>query len=114
MDTDGNEHRLGADDAGLPHLLVAGIKDEIGVGFLQAPLGEGSEGGIETLIDPRFSIRTLRRAKYRRKVDRKGKGLRAVPEAFHPLTLVHGEAQFKDVFTAFGGRVARFSEELKA
>lgn len=47
----GHEDHLGAHDARFPHSLVAGIEDEIGIGFLEKPSGQGTEGDIETRVD---------------------------------------------------------------
>ncbi len=42
------------------------------------------------------------------------KGFRAIPKTFHPLSLAHGDGQFQDVLTAFGGSVASIGEEFIA
>ncbi len=47
-------------------------------------------------------------------MDRQRKGFRAIPKAFHPLSLAHGDGQFQDVLAAFGGRVTSLGEEFIA
>ncbi len=63
-------------------------------------------------IQPRFSIRPLRRGKGGRETDRQGKGFGAIPKTFHPLSLAHSDREFQDVFTAFGGRVTGLGKEF--
>jgi hypothetical protein len=46
-----DQHRLAADDPCLPHPLVAGIQDQVGVGLLEAAAGELGQAHIQPLVD---------------------------------------------------------------
>ncbi len=51
VDADRDQDRLGTDHAAFAHLLVTGIEDEVGVGFVEASFGKLRECGIETVVD---------------------------------------------------------------
>jgi len=53
VDADGDQHGLGADDAVLADLLVAGVQDEVGVGLGERAPGEGGEAVVQPLVDGR-------------------------------------------------------------
>ena len=56
VDADGDQHGLGADDAVLADLLVAGVQDEVGVGLGERAPGEGGEAVVQPLVDGREGV----------------------------------------------------------
>jgi hypothetical protein len=47
VDADGDQHRLAPDHPGLADPLVARIEDQVRVGLVKAPLGEGLQRPVE-------------------------------------------------------------------
>ncbi len=53
IDTDGDQYRLAHHHAGLAHLLVAGVEDEVGEGLSERATGKGGEALVQPLVDRR-------------------------------------------------------------
>lgn len=53
VDADSDQHRLAHDDAGLTHLLIARIEDEVRKRLLKGAPGKGSEALVQPLVDGR-------------------------------------------------------------
>jgi hypothetical protein len=51
IDTDGDQHRLAGDDAGLANLLVTRVQDQIGERLAQPAAGELGQALVELLVD---------------------------------------------------------------
>src|SRR5579872_6811636 len=51
IDTDRDQHRLAHNDAGLAHLLVTSVEDEIREGLGEGAIGKGGEAFIQPLVD---------------------------------------------------------------
>lgn len=51
VDADGDQDRLMGDDAAVALAFVAGVEDEIWIGFVEAPMGEARRGFVQPLVD---------------------------------------------------------------
>ena len=60
--------------------------------------------------EPRFSIRTLSRVKRWKESDWGIEGFRAIPEAFHPLSMVHGDSKLEYACSVLRGDEAARGE----
>jgi hypothetical protein len=53
VDANGDQHRLAHHDAGLAHLLIAGIEDQVSKGLLKRAFGKGLQAFVQPLVNRR-------------------------------------------------------------
>ena len=51
INADGHQHRSGADDSVLAHLLIARVEDQVGILALQFPTGKAPEFLVQLLVE---------------------------------------------------------------
>ena len=50
VDADGNQGRLMGDDVAVAHAFVAGVEDQVGIGFVEFPMGKARQCFVQPLV----------------------------------------------------------------